>query len=89
MTIVSIAVALAGCDVVDEGDHTPGTPGAASRPNPAAVRCTEDGYQVEVVLTHGAPTGSNCVEPQSGQKCETWAYFHGECELPPAGGRER
>jgi putative hemolysin len=53
-------------------------------PNPSVKKCLEDGYQIEHILTHGIPTGSYCVDAQSGKKCEAWAYFHGECRLPPA-----
>ena len=50
--------------------------------NPAAVKCIEDGYEIEDILTRGVPTGAWCVEPQTGERCEIWAYFRSECVLP-------
>jgi putative hemolysin len=48
-------------------------------PNPAVAKCIADGWRTEPVLSNGVPTGTVCVDPESGQRCEAWAYFRGEC----------
>jgi putative hemolysin len=61
----------------------PEPPAAAARmPNPAVAKCAADGWRTEPVLTNGVPTGSVCVEPGTGRRCEAWAYFRGECPPP-------
>lgn len=64
-------------------------PAMARLPNPADVKCAADGWRTEPVLTNGVPTGTVCIEPDSGRRCEAWAYFRGECPAaaersPPA-----
>ncbi len=50
--------------------------------NPATQYCLEQGYHSEPILsTSGMPTGHLCIHPETGQKCEEWAYFRGECQL--------
>lgn len=83
---VAIAVMLFGCN--DMADNSKPAPGIQALPNPADVRCVEEGYQIENVLTHGVPTSSYCVDEKSGQKYEAWAYFRGECKLPLASGQD-
>lgn len=77
---LALTVMLLGCDNGVDGTET--TAGASALPNPADVNCVEAGYQIENVLTHGVPTSSYCVDEKSGQRCEAWAYFRGECQLP-------
>lgn len=84
---LAMAVMLFGCNEMNRIDEAEPTPGTSALPNPAVVRCVEAGYQIESVLTHGVPTSSYCVDEKSGQRCEAWAYFRGECKLPLA--RER
>ncbi|MFH1311477.1 MAG: DUF333 domain-containing protein [Nanoarchaeota archaeon] len=48
-------------------------------PNPAAVYCTEQGYNYEI---RENPDGSQygiCIFPD-GSECEEWAFYSGECE---------
>lgn len=84
---LALTVMLFGCDNGSDGTET--TPGASALPNPADVKCVEEGYQIEKVLTHGVPTSSYCVDEKSGQQCEAWAYFRGECQLPLAKGMDQ
>ena len=83
---MAIGVMLSGCN--DMADNSNPALGPHALPNPADVRCVEAGYQIENVSTHGVPTSSYCVDEKSGQKCEAWAYFRGECKLPLAKGRD-
>lgn len=82
VVILSVAVALAGCRDTNETRRLDTAAEQDSMPNPSAVKCLEDGYAIEPVLTHGVPTMSYCVDHKSGQKCESWAYFRGVCGLP-------
>lgn len=49
--------------------------------NPADEKCLRDGYQVKPVLKNGIPIDSECINPDNGRKCQTWAYFRNECRL--------
>ena len=73
---------LGGCVSSTSSAETPRE--LQGMPNPSVKKCLEDGYQIEDILTNGIPRGSYCVDAQSGKKCEVWAYFRGECRLPPA-----
>lgn len=50
--------------------------------NPAVIKCLQDGWRTEPLLTNGAPTDTLCIDPISGQRCEAWAYFRGDCQAP-------
>ena len=49
--------------------------------NPADVKCVEDGYRLEYVRVDGVPIKGLCVNDETGAKCESWAFFRGECSL--------
>jgi putative hemolysin len=50
--------------------------------NPAAEKCVQDGYTQELLWSsEDVPTGALCVSNKTGQKCEEWAYFRGDCKL--------
>lgn len=87
--ILAITVMLSGCNDMRGADRSETASGSSALPNPADVRCVEDGYQIENVLTHGVPTSSYCVDEKSGQRCEAWSYFRGECKLPLVKGRDK
>lgn len=48
-------------------------------PNPASALCLEAGGQLEAVVTP-AGESANCVFP-SGESCDEWAFFRGECPI--------
>lgn len=75
---VAGAVALYGC-VASEPSPSLETYGT---PNPAAVKCIEDQYEIVQVLDENRlPAWSLCVDRATGRKCELLAYYSGECTL--------
>jgi putative hemolysin len=83
---------LAGCGLLTASllllgcaqDHAEAPPGPRDVPevqlaNPAAKKCAAGGYSYV-----NAPVGESlCREPGSGKQCEVWAWYRGECTLPP------
>jgi len=67
------AVSVAGCSAA---------PAAPALPNPAVVKCLEDGWRTEPLSVNGIPTGTVCIEPASGRRCEAWSHFRHECPDP-------
>jgi putative hemolysin len=49
--------------------------------NPAHEKCIADGYQIQTLYENGVPVGANCINPPTGESCEIWSYFRGECTL--------
>lgn len=55
--------------------------------NPAARKCLDDGYHLEPVRdADGLSIAHDCVDRNSGKRCDAWDYFRGDCLLPPSGG---
>ena len=50
-------------------------------PNPADEKCMRDGYEIRPILVNGIPVDSECVNPDNGKTCKTWAYFRNECRF--------
>lgn len=50
-------------------------------PNPAAVKCVDDGFRLEPVIKNGVTVGYHCVDPKTGRECEVWDYFRGDCDF--------
>ena len=49
--------------------------------NPAHEKCIADGYQIQTLYENGVPVGANCINPPTGESCEIWSYFRGDCTL--------
>ena len=47
-------------------------------PNPAAVYCKEQGYQLETRTAADGSQSAACIFPD-GSECDEWAFFRGEC----------
>ena len=73
-TIVVVALLLSACSANTTVENT-------LIPNPADKKCIDDGYSLQQVTKGGVPVGSECISAKSGAKCESWAYFRGECLL--------
>jgi len=55
-------------------------PEKATIANPATVKCLQDGYAWEPIMSSiGVPSGGVCMDKNTKSKCEEWSYFHGEC----------
>ena len=65
------------------GDTSTSTPSGTGSglANPAAAKCVEDGYRLEYAEVDGVPTKGYCINDETGTKCESWAFFRGECSL--------
>jgi uncharacterized protein len=55
--------------------------GAVSIPNPASVKCIEDGHNLEIRRddVDGGEFGV-CIN-EDGDECDEWEYFRDECSL--------
>lgn len=49
-------------------------------PNPASVKCHEDGHKLEIRTGEGGGQIGICID-ENGKECDEWAYFRGECKL--------
>jgi putative hemolysin len=49
--------------------------------NPADKKCIADGFTLLPRIENGIPIGSDCADLKTGKKCDSWAYFRGECTL--------
>lgn len=54
-------------------------PSELGMPNPASVLCLEAGGRLESVVTSTGES-NNCVFP-SGEQCDEWTFFRGECPV--------
>ncbi len=58
--------------------------GASGMANPADEHCVEAGYRLDFIRKQGIPVDALCINDKTGAKCETWAFFRGECVLDAA-----
>jgi putative hemolysin len=52
--------------------------------DPSVKYCLKQGYKSQAVMRDGIPQSYLCVDAESGKKCDSWAYFRGQCELGAA-----
>ncbi len=79
VTWLLVVAACVGCTTTTVDAGAKGS--APALPNPAAVKCLADGYQLVPIYENGVPVGSWCVDPKSGARCDSWEYYRGECAL--------
>lgn len=54
----------------------------APLPDVSVQQCVDDGFDlVAIYNASGVPERYLCVDRWSGHKCESWAYYRGECVL--------
>jgi len=54
----------------------------APLPDVSVQKCVDDGFElVAIYNASGVPERYVCVDRHSGRKCESWAYYRGECVL--------
>jgi len=89
MGLVAVSLAM-GCggdpgppsSSIDPAVESSGNPAqAATRPNPAAEKCIQDGFTLAPIMENGVPRGYLCINPENGKKCGAWDYYRGECKL--------
>ena len=66
-------------DPADESGVSSAQP--ATRPNPAAEKCIQDGFTLAPIVENGVPRGHLCINPENGKKCDAWDYYRGQCNL--------
>lgn len=71
-----VAVLLSACAPPATGPSQPQENNSA--PNPAAVYCSDQGYQYEIRKDDQGNEYGVCIF-DDGTECDAWAYFRGEC----------
>ena len=56
-------------------------------PDPSVELCLQEGHQLAPVRKAGIVQSYFCINPQTGLKCDSWAYYRGECSLEGQGPR--
>lgn len=86
--LIVCLLGLSGCahsQPVPLADSTAASPGAdrpISRiPDPSVELCLQDGHQLAPVRKDGIVQSYFCINPKIGLKCDSWAYYRGECSL--------
>ena len=81
------AMGFALCACVDLGVIAASSTGGIAPPDPSIQKCIDDGYGiVHVYNESGVPTLALCVDELGKRKCESWAYYRGECRMEAGGG---
>ena len=50
-------------------------------PDPSVALCLENGRQLAPMRKAGIVQSYLCINPETGLKCDSWAYYRGECSL--------
>jgi putative hemolysin len=69
-------MAISGCSVAQQPSNKQSNMMIA---NPAVTHCINEGLKTEPVVVNGVPSAYFCINPNSGEKCEAWAYYRKEC----------
>lgn len=72
LIIIATAICLSACNKTAKE--------AIQLPNPASVKCIEDGYRLEIRKDESDNEYGVCID-EEGSECEEWKYFRGECFL--------
>jgi len=75
--LIGFILLLAGCIGGGQAPSQDNQTNNTQLPNPASVKCVEDGGRLEIVKAADGEYGV-CIF-SNGAKCEEWAYFRGEC----------
>ncbi|MEJ2621780.1 MAG: hypothetical protein P8163_16450 [Candidatus Thiodiazotropha sp.] len=91
---IGLAVLLltGGCSTKSQepsADQTGVPEGTQSgQPDVSIQPCVDDGYEVVQVNRNGIPENYLCVNPKTNLKCDSWAYYRGECQLDADGAKQ-
>lgn len=82
MKIVWLAMLMLSIASCGSASNSPTTSEAKpiGMPNPASVKCIQDGHKLEIRTSENGGQYGVCINAQ-GKECEEWAYFRGECRL--------
>ena len=71
---------VASCGNSTKAENSKETKKMIGMPNPASVKCHEDGHKLEIRKDSEGNEYGVCISAQ-GKECDEWAYFRGECKL--------
>ncbi|MCG7984053.1 MAG: hypothetical protein JAY90_15050 [Candidatus Thiodiazotropha lotti] len=60
---------------ISEANEKPGMP------DKSIQHCKEAGFESVVVTENGIPTSYLCINPSTNKKCDSWAFYRGNCRL--------
>ncbi|MES9943039.1 MAG: hypothetical protein ABW104_18265 [Candidatus Thiodiazotropha sp. 6PLUC2] len=50
-------------------------------PDSSIQFCKDAGFDAVAVTENGIPTKYLCINPKTNKKCDSWAFFRGDCKL--------
>lgn len=50
-------------------------------PDKSVQHCKEAGFDITAITENGIPTSYLCINPSTNKKCDSWAFYRGECQL--------
>ena len=59
--------------------------------DPSLALCARRGYRLVPMRQGGLVQSYLCINPETGLKCDSWAYYRGDCNLErstPSGARQ-
>lgn len=82
VVLLSLVMTVQGCQNGSENRTEPvaQSDDVATR-NPTIQHCEESGYKVKPVVEDGLTRSHVCLNESSGKKCDSWAFYRGECSL--------
>ncbi len=54
---------------------------SADAPNPAVLKCIDDGYDLRPVKQNSIVIRYICINSKNDKECKAWEYYRGECTL--------
>jgi putative hemolysin len=89
---LAVLLLTAGCSTKTQepsADQTGVTEDAKSKsPDVSIQHCVDDGYEVVQVSRNGIPANHLCINPKTNLKCDSWAYYRGDCQLDAGGSKQ-
>jgi putative hemolysin len=88
-SLTALLLLTGGCTAQNAGSGTEpalaeNTPGKQLA-DASVQRCIDDGYTAAPVLRDGIPSSYLCINSETRKKCDSWAYYRGECQLKGSG----
>ncbi len=78
--LAMMLVAFASCGSATNPNTAVDPAKPIGMPNPASVKCIEDGHRLEIRTSENGGQHGVCIRAD-GAECEEWKYFRGECQL--------
>ena len=88
--LIACLLGLSGCahsQSAPPADSTTASAGTSQpshrMPDPSVALCLQYGHQLAPVRKAGIVQSYLCINPKTGLKCDSWAYYRDECDLGP------